>query len=397
MALTDSLYMYANLDEPNSGDDAVLDYGPTLVHPLRDVYSNVGPDATGGPDGGACRFCNAPLATREYFDTINEAATKYRFSGLDWSVAIWAKLADETHNRHLVTRYNVSNTAQQEFRFFFNTTQKKWVLGVRKDGANIDYLLHSQTPIVTATWYFLAFGYDHTNDKLWVSIDGGAAEELAGSAGMQDVALVNLMTIGADYAGADTLTTFNGRIAKLGMWTKRLTAADITNLYNGGNGLNYPFTEYPAPADVTQTFQRVFDLSNAKILVSPVSASSTGSLLSIRQILDDCWNVYGQTLRVVDVSAATNTDLDKLSPTQIFQKVHDPGAHALRVIQGVAAGGSGSILSKEQILWKCYDPTNVALRCSPAGAGGTGGGSKLDLTQILREIYDPGVGLRMNL
>lgn len=38
----------------------------------------------------------------------------------------------------------------------------------------------------------------------------------------------------------------NGRIDELGVWSRKLSSSEITSLYNGGSGLQYPFVSGPA-------------------------------------------------------------------------------------------------------------------------------------------------------
>jgi hypothetical protein len=39
------------------------------------------------------------------------------------------------------------------------------------------------------------------------------------------------------------LTTFNGQLDEVGVWNRALTGSEVTELYNGGIGLTYPFIE----------------------------------------------------------------------------------------------------------------------------------------------------------
>jgi len=41
--------------------------------------------------------------------------------------------------------------------------------------------------------------------------------------------------------GVGTANPFNGKIDEVGIWKRKLTAAEIASLYNGGNGLAYSF------------------------------------------------------------------------------------------------------------------------------------------------------------
>lgn len=167
--------------------------------------------------------------------------------------------------------------------------------------------------------------------------------------------------------------------------------------YHELNGIPpVPPVSYPSPKDSSLIFRRIFDPTNSKLHVLLFAGVSQGSLLSVRQILDDCWDSTGQ-LRVTDVGGAPSGTSRKLSFEQILRICHDPGAQALRIVKGVAAGGSSRLISRQQILQACFDSVNSAITVSPVGAGGAPGGSLLSIDQILRACYDPGVGLRMDI
>ena len=57
--------------------------------------------------------------------------------------------------------------------------------------------------------------------------------------------------VGADKDG---LNAFNIQVDEIGIWTQALSTTDITQLYNGGAGLQYPFTTF-TPAYTTGFFK----------------------------------------------------------------------------------------------------------------------------------------------
>ncbi|NTW32175.1 MAG: LamG domain-containing protein [Bacteroidetes bacterium] len=68
-------------------------------------------------------------------------------------------------------------------------------------------------------------------------IDGNSA---ATGAAPSSVSINNTMSIGTDYTGvADKF--YDGAIDEIGIWSRALTPAEVTSLYNNGTGLQYPF------------------------------------------------------------------------------------------------------------------------------------------------------------
>jgi hypothetical protein len=104
-----------------------------------------------------------------------------------------------------------------------------WCAGSLKLAANII----SMTP---STWYFVDVYFDPVAQLLGIAVNGGAFTTAATAAGSID----NLAA--PFYLGARNNTHFfDGRIDELGVWKRNLTTAERAALYNGGNGITYPF------------------------------------------------------------------------------------------------------------------------------------------------------------
>jgi hypothetical protein len=90
--------------------------------------------------------------------------------------------------------------------------------------------------ITTATWYFLDWYVDAANSLIGISVNNGAPVTAATGGSAQDGGST-VFGIGSDGASG----SFDGRIDGFGWWNRLLTADERTALYNGGNGLAYPF------------------------------------------------------------------------------------------------------------------------------------------------------------
>ena len=104
--------------------------------------------------------------------------------------------------------------------------------------------------IVTDTWYHLVCVFDRTsNIRLYLN---GVLQSVALSYGVNDLSQYgaantnyntnNPFRIGA-YTAADNTTPtsfFNGQIDAFNVWNRVLTQSEITELYNSGNGKQYP-------------------------------------------------------------------------------------------------------------------------------------------------------------
>lgn len=87
------------------------------------------------------------------------------------------------------------------------------------------------------TWYFIAAWWDADAGEIGISVNGGAAVTKPMSASFSEA--------GQFALGASESTTWSwlGDLDEIGVWTRTLSGAEITALYNAGAGLQYPFGE----------------------------------------------------------------------------------------------------------------------------------------------------------
>ena len=92
------------------------------------------------------------------------------------------------------------------------------------------------TPNIAAvsTWIFFYAYHDSVNDEIGISFNDGTPSTTAHTTGVNDGTAP--FEVGSQSGG----TLFmNGRTARFGRWNRILTAAEITRMYNGGNGRFY--------------------------------------------------------------------------------------------------------------------------------------------------------------
>jgi hypothetical protein len=109
------------------------------------------------------------------------------------------------------------------------------------------------TNLPTGSWVHVVWTYDPAaNPKHCMYVDGVAETVTNNNLTISDWGDDTSNCIGAyHYAAGSDRYNFDGIIDEVGIWDKVLSQAEVTELYNGGAGLQYPFVP-PASATITQ-------------------------------------------------------------------------------------------------------------------------------------------------
>lgn len=91
----------------------------------------------------------------------------------------------------------------------------------------------------TGTWIHICVTYDGTNVKGYIN---GTDHTVSGTRSFVGLGS-HPLTIGFYYNGwGSTTRSLNGKIDEVGTWTRALSSSEVSELYNSGSGLAYPFT-----------------------------------------------------------------------------------------------------------------------------------------------------------
>ena len=229
MALTDNLVAYYKLDEASgNAADSVGSY--TLTN------SNV-TYAAGKINNGA-EFG----ATN---DRLVPSGTPFSFgSGTAFSYSTWVKTSSQAANNFILS--NEESSPYQGW-FMFITTAGLVYCGFIKNYASSRLDFTGNTAVDNDTWTHIAFTYDGTANP---TNGAGMMVYVNGVAQTKTVATNNLSTnswTSSDtmYFGArryDTNQKLSGMLDEMAFWSRALTADEVTSLYNGGSGIQYPFS-----------------------------------------------------------------------------------------------------------------------------------------------------------
>lgn len=222
MALTDNLVSYYKFDASNSNDS---------------VGSNNGTDTTITYSSGNGKINNGA--------GFNGVASKISLGNSTTltpgaiTIAAWINLTSLTGAPQICSRDYAdsgnANTRNYQFRVFsskiefipFNASTNGDVAGA--------------TTLSTGTWYYAVATWDGTTEKVYLN---GAEDGSNAFSGTLRSGGTSNTFIGCAQNGGAGLNSdfFSGAIDEVAIWSRALSAAEITSLYNSGAGLQYPFT-----------------------------------------------------------------------------------------------------------------------------------------------------------
>jgi len=205
MALTDNLIAFWELEETTG----------TRVdaHGSNDLAENNGV----GSETGKVGTCSLHVAANnEYLNLADN--TDLSSGDIDFSVQAWV-WADSEHAGGIVTK-------KTEYRLTWNGLDFYWVF-------NNKLVQSGFNSLSLDTWYHFIGTHDATGNTVELFRDASSVDsdtDLGGSDSANDFII-----------GAHDSTTwpFDGRADQVGIWKKVLSASEITELHNSGNGLSY--------------------------------------------------------------------------------------------------------------------------------------------------------------
>ncbi len=234
--LTANLIAYWNLDEA-SGNRS-----DSWTNSLTMVDNNTVTQATG--PGGAGNAAQFTAASSEYLSVSVQAAAgqvlRSQVSDGDgiqtkFTLTCWLYVDSTGSNRALFDMF--SDAVTRNYRIDYTGSKPRFTVSTNGTIATGE-LAHTGT-LTVSTWYFIACGYDNDTAVVWISVNNGTVETLSYSLGIASKASISTCYIGRSHSTGDFY--MNGRIARMGVWKRHLTAAEITYLYNSGIGRTYPF------------------------------------------------------------------------------------------------------------------------------------------------------------
>jgi len=184
--------------------------------------------------------------TSEYLSILDASQTGLDITG-NMSIAAWTNpesLPSGAFTMDPVISKWSSTSNQRAYRF-----------GIARDSGNVlslgmnhsadgsastnNYRNHAFT---TATWYHIAMVYDAAAGSVEFFVNGSSIGTVTGL-GTSTFNSSRQFEIGANSQQSEYV---DGLIDEVGIWNKKLTSAEITDLYNSGSGLPWDAPDAPA-------------------------------------------------------------------------------------------------------------------------------------------------------
>ncbi len=150
----------------------------------------------------------------------------------DFTVSLWVKPETDWNNEGVISLGDPASgaAADHDWLFFCSTTRYKFLCGV---GALFKTADSGVTSDAAGGWKHLVSYYDSTNDEISIVVDDDTPVTTTGVTAPNDTG--NSMLF-----GRYNTTYADGLMDEVGFWSRLLTAAEITELYNSGAGIGYP-------------------------------------------------------------------------------------------------------------------------------------------------------------
>jgi hypothetical protein len=219
MALDTNLVSYWKLDE--SSGDAADSVGSNNGVNTSVTYST-GKINNGGVFNGSA-----------YLAIANDASLNPSYI----TISAWIKVSTTGVYQAICSKDAVSGGRVWQFRIS-NTNKLEFI----PFNASTNVVVTGATTITDNLWRHVTGTYDGTTTKIYVN---GILDASSGSlTGVLRSGQTNDVYIGADYTGSPSPVAnyLTGSIDEVGIWSRALTADEVSQLYNSNRALAYPLT-----------------------------------------------------------------------------------------------------------------------------------------------------------
>jgi len=175
------------------------------------------------------------------FDPANEerlmiasGSHPFAFGDADWTFGAWVYLTDLSHDS-IIGGVFKSSGDNRGWMVLYDQSEDRFRAYINDDGtASGSSFVDADTfgSPSADTWYFVRVSYDATANDLAISVDNGTADSVAHSGGVYASADSAFRLGNNDNLGVGDY--LEGRVDEVGIWSKVLSAEELTRVYNAG-------------------------------------------------------------------------------------------------------------------------------------------------------------------
>jgi hypothetical protein len=152
-----------------------------------------------------------------------------------FTIACWVKLDANDGNFGLVTKATGTD-ATSEYRLeLLGSNYYRFITYRTGGGAGIINATNFGLP-PTGAWQLVIAWHDAINDSIGIQVNNGTPNTVYESGGVRTTSTV--FNLGALNS---SIWLLDGKLDAVGFWNKVLSSDERTELYNGGDGKEYPF------------------------------------------------------------------------------------------------------------------------------------------------------------
>lgn len=158
-----------------------------------------------------------------------------------WTITAWIKSSAANNGNGVVIYCERASSGNDIFKMQINQSSP-WndlELVLRDDAGSLQFFNNSTDVIKDGTFHFCAI--TNSSGTLQAYVDGSADGASAAQTPSNTYTNSGIESrIGTD--AGDSGANYTGVTDEVGLWTRALSSTEISELYNGGAGLQYPFT-----------------------------------------------------------------------------------------------------------------------------------------------------------
>lgn len=231
MALRDNMISYWNLDEASG--TRIDSHGSQDLTDKNTVQQASG----GGPGGQNCaRF---ELANDETLWADDSADNS--FGDEDFTVAGWVFFVTFTGGNDVFLSKREEGDAQWQMLYKDSAAEDEMWHILQSSSGSGEVPVKDTGGFSTGTWYFCVGTYDAAANEIALTINDGTTFTTSHSGGSWDGG--GRLVFGGFVDGGTTADA-DVRMAMWGLWRRKITSSEITQLYNSGSGLTYSQTGF---------------------------------------------------------------------------------------------------------------------------------------------------------